>query len=127
MFSFSSINLRCHCSNLIIQQQFIYSLYFIKLLYSYELKNGRPLQRRSLNHEYFLHTKLAEFLLPVICFVLLPILTNVLEVECSCSRFLDDSTLLFVYCVHFVVCAFAYSFSLLLGSRRGLVGSVLAY
>ena len=44
-------------------------------------------------------------------FIVLHSLTNVFEVECSCSRCLDGcivTTLLFVYWVHIVVCAFAY-------------------
>ena len=62
----------CHCSSLIILQQFIclpHTLHFCSSKHY-----GRPLQWRSSNHDCFLykllHTRQTEFLLRVVCFVL---------------------------------------------------------
>ena len=63
-----------------------------------------------------LYIGLIQLLLHVVWFILYfnslsKQLTNVLEEECLCSRFLENSivtTLLFVYCVHIVVSAFVY-------------------
>ena len=67
-------------------------------------------QRLFSSHAKRIHTRLTEFLLPTVCFDL-PFNSNtqtdVLEVECLCSLFLEDSiatALLLVLCVHITVC-----------------------
>ena len=107
----------CHCSNL-IQQQFICSLYFFKLLFSKALKIVwqifttaifKPLLFSSRATRF--HTRLIEFLLLVACFVLSfyvrkrSRVMKMLEVERQALRLLENSIatrLLFVYCVHSV-------------------------
>ena len=98
-----------------IQQQFICSLYFFLFMLAILLTQlfARSLQRRSFNHDCFVHTQLhtsqTEFLLLVACIVL-PLLyalvislMKVLEVEHSGLCLFDNSiaiTFLFVFCVH---------------------------